>query len=329
MSSKNKLLIVDDSPLFRARVSNFLKRHYSFEIEEVNSTREMNEYLNFINTDELILIILDYYLPDGNGLSAIKNYRQITGTDKLPFILISAKVSKEIVAAAYKEGAKDVVAKPVNYEQLKDRIDRIITPEHIAKEARSIMDYFKQIRMEIKRAQRGKYEVSVVLAGIFKKVDFKSVHKEASSMSTLDLEQKYPHELQKTMRETDAIISLSPSEYLFVLPFTGADGITVVKEKLTSIFMRLVSEEERKNLLMILGAATHPENGDTADQIITSIEEDFKDKFKTHTQKPAEKKQQDQGQPEQSNTDQKQKDHDDSGEASASGHDIVEEKQQD
>ncbi|MGM0652466.1 MAG: response regulator [Bacillota bacterium] len=335
MSVKNKLLIVDDSPLFRARMSNFLKRHYSFDIEEINSVREMNEYLNSTDINDILLIILDHYLPDGTGLAAIKNYRQLTGTEKVPFILVSARVSKDVVADAYKEGAKDVIVKPVNYEQLKNRIDRIISPEHVAKEAKSIMDHHRQIQMEIKRAQRGEYEVSIVLAGIFKKLDYKSVHKESASVDAIDLKQRYPEELQNIMRETDAIISLSPSEYLFVLPFTGADGIVVVKEKLAGIFMKLVSKEERNNLLMILGAATYPEDGDTADQLISSIEEDFKAQFKTLTQVPARKKPQNKAalkqdneeQDEQSNTDETQIDQDIPEEVL--GHDSVENKPQD
>lgn len=285
MSSKNKLIIVDDSPLFRARMSNFLKQHYSFDIEELNSIREMNDYLNTIDLDEVLLIILDLYLPDGNGLAAIKNYRQVSGSAAIPFIMVSARVNKEAVSAAYKEGAKDVVVKPVNYEQLKDRIDRIISPDQMAKEAKSILDYYKQIQMEVKRAQRGNYEVSIVLAGIFQRMDFKSVYKESSKTQVIDLEKKYPEELQKVMRETDAIISLSPSEYLFVLPFTGSDGVSIIQEKLIGVFIHTVEPEEIDNLLMIIGSATYPEDGDTADLLISRIEEDFKNQFKSYYKK--------------------------------------------
>ncbi len=285
MSTKNKLIIVDDSPLFRVRLSNFLKQHYSFDIEELNSIREMNDYLNTIDLEDVLLIILDLHLPDGNGLAAIKNYRQVSGSAAIPFIMVSARVNKETVAAAYIEGAKDVVAKPVNYEQLKDRIDRIISPDQAAKETKSIMDYYKQIQMEVKRAQRGNYEVSIVLAGIFQKMDSKSVYKESSKNQVMDLEHKYPEELQKVMRETDAIISLSPSEYLFVLPFTGADGVSMIQEKLIGIFIYTVTSEERDNLLMIIGSATYPGDGDTTDQLISCIEEDFKNQFQSYYKK--------------------------------------------
>lgn len=285
MSSKNKLIIVDDSPLFRARLSNFLKQRYSFEIEELNSIREMNDYLNTIDLEEVLLIILDLHLPDGNGLAAIKNYRQVSGSAAIPFIMVSARINKDIVSAAYKEGAKDVVVKPVNYEQLKGRIDRIISPDQITKEAKSIMDYYKQIQMELKRAQRGNYEVSIVLAGIFQKMDFKSVYKESSKKQVIDLEQKYPEELQKVMRETDAIISLSPSEYLFVLPFTGSDGVPIIQDKLIGVFIHTVESEERDNLLMIIGSATYPQDGDTADLLISRIEDDFKNQFQAYYKK--------------------------------------------
>ncbi len=279
MDENKKLIIVEDSPLFRAMMTNFLKRHYSFAIEEINSAREMESYLSSIALDDVLLVILDLYLPDGNGLEALKRFKKKAGVSSIPFIIVSARVSKEMATLAFKEGAKDVLAKPVNYEKLKERIDQIISADFKVHEKKSVMDYYKQIQLEQKRAKRGKYDLSILLVGIFQKADFKSVYKDSSYRQIIDLEEKYPAELQKAMRETDAIFSLSPSEYLFVLPFTEDSSISIIRKKITSVFEKLVNEEERKKLLMVIGAASFPGDGETTELLISAMEEDFKKQF--------------------------------------------------
>ncbi len=279
MPEPGKLILVDDSPLFRARMTDFLKMNYSFEIEEFNSIKELQNYIKDRSVKEILLIIMDLYLPDGNGLSAIRELKHNKGFPGIPFLLVSARIDKETVALAYTEGAKDVIAKPVNYEKLKLRIDKIISPEYKIKDKKSIMDYHHQITNEIKRAQRGSYNLSIFLAGIFQKVDFKSVYKDNSYRKVIDLEKKYPEELQKIMRDTDTIVSLSPSEYLFILPFTDKNGTAVIRKKIKQVFNSLITEKEKDSLLMVMGAATYPEDGESTDELILKIEENFKKQF--------------------------------------------------
>jgi len=279
MPQPGKLLIVDDSPLFRTRITDFLKTHYSFKIEEFNSVRELDDYFNNTSIKEVLLIVLDLYLPDGNGLSAIQKLKQKNGFPEIPFLLVSTRIDKNTVALAYNEGAKDVIAKPINYEKLKQRIDSIISPEYKIKEKKSIMDYHHQITNELKRAQRGNYHLSIILAGIFQKVDFKSAHKDSSYHKVIDLEKKYPEELHKVMRDTDTIVSLSPSEYLFILPFTDKNGTTTIRKKIHQLFNALITNNEKENLLMVVGASTYPVEGETTDELILKLEENFKKQF--------------------------------------------------
>lgn len=279
MPEKSRMIIVDDSPLFRVRMTNFLKTNYSFEIEEYNSARELVDHLNNKGLENVLLIILDQHLPDGNGLTAIKEYKAKSGQKNIPFILVSANISKDTVTRAFAEGAKDVIAKPVNHEKLKERIDIIISPQFKLKQKKTIMDYYKHIMNETKRARRGNYSFSIVLAGIFEKHGLKSIYKEGNYHQVIDLEQNYPQELQKVMRDTDTIVSLSPSEYLFILPFTDVDGTGVIKEKVNDVFLKVVAEKERSKLIMVTGVATYPDNGDNTDNLILKIEEDFKKSF--------------------------------------------------
>lgn len=279
MSTDEKILVVDDSPIFRAYMKNFLSSRYSLEIEEITSARELYRYFSTFGADNLLLIILDLYLPDGSGLEVLQNYREVSGRKEIPFILVSARIDKSSAALALKAGAKDVLAKPVNLEKLRERIDAILSSEYRLKERRPIMEYYDQIRVEVKRAQRGNYPLSLLLAGIFTADTYLAFYKESSYRRIIDLESKYPERLQGIMRETDNIVNLSPSEYFFILPFTDSEGVLTVKEKLEKVYNGLIPEEERKKLIMVIGSATFPKDGKNPDELISKLETDFKEKF--------------------------------------------------
>ncbi|MEW6622139.1 MAG: response regulator [Bacillota bacterium] len=279
MSMDKKILVVDDSPIFRAYMKNFLSSRYSLEIEEITSARELYRYFSTFGVDNLLLIILDLYLPDGSGLEVLQNYMEVSGRKEIPFILVSAGIDSRSAALAFKAGAKDVLVKPVNLEKLRERIDVILSSEYRLKERRSVMEYYDQIRVEVKRAQRGNYPLSLLLAGIFTADTYHAFYKESSYRRIIDLESKYPERLQGIMRETDNIVNLSPSEYFLVLPFTDSEGGLTVKEKLEKVYNGLIPEEERKKLILVIGSATFPKDGKNPDELILKLETDFKEKF--------------------------------------------------
>ncbi|HBT20550.1 MAG TPA: hypothetical protein DEA47_04195 [Peptococcaceae bacterium] len=278
-SEDGKILVVDDSPLFRSYLKNFLNSSYSLEVEEITSAREFSRYLSTFGLSSLLLIILDIFLPDGDGLEVIQKYREISGEKEIPFIVVSARIDSSKAVQALRAGAKDIMAKPVNLDRLKERIDHILSSKYSFKERKSVREYYDRIRNEVKRAQRGNYLLSLVLAGIFTADTLHAFYKESSYRRIVDLESKYPDKLRGVMRETDSIINLSPSEYLFILPFTDKEGVLTVHKKLENIYNVLIPEEERKKLLLVMGSATFPEDGKNPDELIAKLETDFKEKF--------------------------------------------------
>lgn len=278
-SEDGKILVVDDSPLFRSYLKNFLNSNYSLEVEEITSAREFSRYLSTFGLSSLLLIILDIFLPDGDSLEVIQKYREISGEKEIPFIVVSARIDSSKAVQALRAGAKDIITKPVNLDRLKERIDHILSSKYSFKERKSVREYYDRIRNEVKRAQRGNYLLSLVLAGIFTADTLHAFYKESSYRRIVELESKYPDKLRGVMRETDSIINLSPTEYLFILPFTDKEGVLTVQKKLENIYNVLIPEEERKKLLLVMGSATFPEDGKNPDELIAKLETDFKEKF--------------------------------------------------
>ena len=65
-----KILIVDDSELIRERLISLLKGTKEFEI--VGQSKNAEEAIDFVNQNEIDIVILDIRLPDKNGLQVLE-----------------------------------------------------------------------------------------------------------------------------------------------------------------------------------------------------------------------------------------------------------------
>jgi len=283
--SEGRMVIVDDSPLFRSMIKSYLNETYYVNFEEITSFKELKIFLARQDISDVLLIILDLYLPDGNSLKAIHNYKMKTGNQDLPFILVSGNLDKNAVALAKKLGAKDIISKPVNYQYLRERIDAILSDYKLTRR-KMLRDYQEEINLEIKRAQRGEYSLSILLTGIFHAETLTSLYKDSGLLKLIDLEKTYPDKLKNMMRETDTIVNLSPSEYLFVLPFTDITGVPVVVDKINKVYQELVPAAKQEELLMVIASVTFPEEETSTEELLPRLEENFKQKLLSMNQNP-------------------------------------------
>jgi PAS domain S-box-containing protein len=113
VSEPLRVLIVEDSEDDAHLVLRALRRAgYEPDFERVESAASMRAALAARHWD---LILCDYVIPGFGGLEALE-LLQSCELD-LPFILLSNKVSEEILVEAMRAGAKDFI--------LKDRLDRL------------------------------------------------------------------------------------------------------------------------------------------------------------------------------------------------------------
>lgn len=270
MDGNKKVLIVDDSSLFRKYIRSILEKRYELELVDIASVREFNDYLLTCPSEEIALIILDLNLPDGNGLIALKRYKAKHGVADLPYIVVSAGVSKDVVPLALKYGARDIMAKPFKPEELISRMEKVFSgkPLHRLYQAdRSVNDYQEQIHLELKRAERGSYPFSML------RLAFKLPEElDTPENYTLIIEKQFRKMMQELLRETDTALELNDNDYLFLLPFTSYENIPTVKHKIE----KHVREEGQKNYNVICAVVSFPEHGKDSEQLIESLETMFR-----------------------------------------------------
>ena len=113
------LLIEDDIDL-----GNLLKEYLEMNNIEVCHAKTGESAIQLLQKFVFDLVIIDIMLPDTNGFEIAKSIKK--QTPDLPFLLITAKNTKDDVIAGLKLGAEDYITKPFEPEELILRINIIL-----------------------------------------------------------------------------------------------------------------------------------------------------------------------------------------------------------
>lgn len=133
MSDKIKVLIVDDSRIFRGFVEESLSKE--IDIAVIGSVRNGIKALEFIRNHRPDIVTLDVEMPDMDGLETLKAINEInlanTNLHPIGVIMISSFTKKgaDITIKALEQGAFDFIAKPesANFDQSVATLQRQIT----------------------------------------------------------------------------------------------------------------------------------------------------------------------------------------------------------
>lgn len=109
---KQRILIVDDERLIRWSLREALEGA-GYEVVEADSVTAAMPHAQLANLDAALL---DYRLPDGDGLTLMHALRATM--PELPVMVITAYSSVEAAVPAIKAGANDYIAKPFEMDAL-------------------------------------------------------------------------------------------------------------------------------------------------------------------------------------------------------------------
>jgi DNA-binding NtrC family response regulator len=108
----SKILIVDDEP-FNLDLLEQELADLGYASERAGDGRQALEKIDKLNPD---LVLLDYRMPDMNGIDVLREIRQ--RKKDLPVIMITAYGTIDVAVEAVKAGADDFVTKPFDSEHL-------------------------------------------------------------------------------------------------------------------------------------------------------------------------------------------------------------------
>ncbi len=110
-----RTLVIDDSRTVRIIIGNIL-RELGMEVVEAGNGREGLERLAQNPTVELVLV--DWNMPEMNGLDFIKAVRAQRVYDSLRIMMVTTETEQEQLLRALAAGANEYVMKPFTREIL-------------------------------------------------------------------------------------------------------------------------------------------------------------------------------------------------------------------
>lgn len=115
-----RALVVDDSRATRRIIGDIL-REIGFEVTEAGNGCEGLQRLDQFGNPDVVLV--DWNMPEMNGLEFIKAVRSTKVNRDLPMIMVTTETEMERMALAFMAGVNEYVMKP---------FDRIMIEEKLA-----------------------------------------------------------------------------------------------------------------------------------------------------------------------------------------------------
>lgn len=114
------ILVVDDIAANRSVICRRMEM-LGYAVVAVDTGREAIDLISHTRPD---LVLLDYMMPNMNGLEVLRELRGSSAFVDLPVIMVTARAESQVVVDAIAAGANELMTKPIDYDVLKVRIDK-------------------------------------------------------------------------------------------------------------------------------------------------------------------------------------------------------------
>ena len=120
--AQSRILIVEDDPDQAALLDRFLSQ-WGYETKIAPDGPEALEFMESFDPD---LVLLDIFLPQLPGLEVLKKIRAHDKSVSVPVFIMSADDSDEIRIVGMSTGASDFIKKPIQLADLSMRIQQAL-----------------------------------------------------------------------------------------------------------------------------------------------------------------------------------------------------------
>jgi two-component system chemotaxis response regulator CheY len=122
-----KILIVEDVLLSLKMVSNFLMKEGFTNLHEYTESAEAWEFFaeSQLSDEPVDLVLTDLNMPGLDGMDLVRNIKSDEMTGDVKIIIISADHDPLIIDEAMEIGADEYITKPVQFDQLLEKIDYV------------------------------------------------------------------------------------------------------------------------------------------------------------------------------------------------------------
>jgi CheY-like chemotaxis protein len=116
---QRKILLVDDSKTVLLMEEALLRLRHT-----VLKATGGPQALRIAAEEQPDLILLDIVMPDMDGIETCRLLRGMEVTRSTPIIMVTTRSDPKSIESAYASGATDYVTKPIDYQELRTKIER-------------------------------------------------------------------------------------------------------------------------------------------------------------------------------------------------------------
>ncbi len=144
----HSVLLLDDNPVNLKWLELLVQR---LEQAQCTSFTDPAAALDFARTHRVDLVVLDYLMPEMNGLQFIAALRTLEGAQSIPLLMITAHDEKDVRYRALEAGAYDFLPKPVDAAEFLARARNMLK---LREASLRLADHAAWLTREVEQATR-------------------------------------------------------------------------------------------------------------------------------------------------------------------------------
>ncbi|MGE0201124.1 MAG: response regulator [Candidatus Melainabacteria bacterium] len=127
MSQDLKALVVDDSAIMRKVIISSLVNTLGFDANNIQQAEDGLQALEAVKDPARTfdIILMDWNMPNMLGIDAVREIRALG--DKTPILMVTTEGERTNVVIAIQAGANNYLVKPFNAEDLRVKIEQLLT----------------------------------------------------------------------------------------------------------------------------------------------------------------------------------------------------------
>ncbi|NBD11215.1 MULTISPECIES: diguanylate cyclase [Corallococcus] len=235
-SERSLLLIIEDDAGVREGLMDLLATRF-----DVLAAADADAGVELAREHRPDLVLLDRFLPSGDGLAVLETLQRDVRTETVPVIFLTGDADEATLERCLEMGAVDFIHKPASSRELLARIDRAVRQSEQQRKLQVLaqtdaltgLANFRALSVrledEFKRAQRYGYSLSVVVIDLdhLKAINDGMGHDTGNrailALATL---------MQGNLRESDFAARFGGDEFVVLLPHQTSLEAAVFAERL-------------------------------------------------------------------------------------------------
>ncbi|MDQ6950857.1 MAG: response regulator [Mariprofundales bacterium] len=157
-----QIIIIDDNPTNVLLLKRMVQQ---MEKGEARTFLNPEEGLAWCEAHPVDLVLVDYMMPEMDGITFIQRFRAIAGCGEVPIIMVTADDDKQVRYDALAKGATDFLNKPVDKTEFIARMGNMLALRNHQKQMKNRTDWLaSEVRKATAELRKREHEAIFLLS---------------------------------------------------------------------------------------------------------------------------------------------------------------------